>query len=111
MTYQTEIQFVHERENNPLSQSILDDSAPRLNKQVIKTLELLSRGFRLTVRSAMDYGIGSLPRRILDIQEKANIRAKRKCMVVNGVKDNFYTYVFNKWQREKAKELLTKNTK
>lgn len=63
--------FLHQWDNNPISQSILDNNKVHLNKKCLETLELLKSGIRLTVRSALlDYGISSLPRRILDLKEK-----------------------------------------
>ncbi len=68
---QQEFDFLHSRENNSHSQAILEENYERLNAKCQLTLDLLRKGVRLTVRSALlDYGISSLPRRILDLKEK-----------------------------------------
>lgn len=62
--------IVHAHENNIESERILKASLPRISKQCKRTLDLLKSGIKLTVRSAMiDYGISSLPRRILDLKQ------------------------------------------
>ena len=69
-----EIDFVHARENNYLSQDYLNANKDHLNNQCLKVYELLKSGVRLTVISAMnDYQVMSLPRRILDIETKLGI--------------------------------------
>lgn len=60
----------HTRENNRESEAILAANLPRISRQCELVLSLLKEGKRLTVRSAIvDYGISSLPRRILDLKQ------------------------------------------
>lgn len=68
---QIEIDFVHKVENNAASQANLDLQSPKFNKQCSQVLNILLSGERLTTWSAMvNYHIGHLPRRILDLKEK-----------------------------------------
>ncbi len=68
---QTEIDFtVHVRENNLHSEAILFDQYERLRGQCKTVYDLLSAGYKLTVRDAMlFYGIGDLRRRCADLRE------------------------------------------
>ena len=80
---QTVIDFTNRRENNSASQLILDSNKDHINNQCDKVLELLHSGVRLTVRDAIiNYGISSLPRRILDLKQKLKIEIKSE--LVNG---------------------------
>ena len=73
------IDFTKRKENNSASQLILDENAVKINNSCDKVLKLLQEGKRLTVYSAMvDYGISSLPRRILDIKQKLGIDVKSR---------------------------------
>ena len=68
---QQQFDFTHTRENNPESESILNDNREHFSDQCKLVLELLKSGKALTVRTALlVYGIGSLPRRILDLKQK-----------------------------------------
>jgi hypothetical protein len=67
---QLNIDFTNRCENNQESNKILRENSDHINGQCGKVLELLKSGKSLTVRGAMiDYGISSLPRRILDLKE------------------------------------------
>lgn len=63
----------HLHENNPDSQSFLQENEQKFSDQCLKVLQLLNMGIRLTVADAMSRGISSLPRRILDLKERNNI--------------------------------------
>lgn len=105
MIQQTEINFVHERENNPVSQNIVDDKRVKLNSQVVKILRLLAYGNRLTQWGAYsEHNIGDLRRRIKDMEEKIGIRAKRD--YEKGT--HIATYYFNEEQKLTAIEKLNK---
>ena len=79
---------VHQKENNSFSEQILFDQYERLGKQCELVLKLLKEGKRLTVRGAMvDYGISSLPRRILDLK-RAGIEIQGN-MIGNGFKEYY----------------------
>lgn len=85
--YQPELDFTHARENNRVSQSILDANRIRLGSQVIKILKLLVYGYRneagvtvYTLDFAAAYtihNIGDVRRRICDIEEKLGITVDR----------------------------------
>lgn len=76
---QLTIDFVHVRENNFQSDSLLGQHRLHFNTQCQKVYDLLKEGKRLTVMSAMnDYQIMSLPRRILDIEQKLKIKINRE---------------------------------
>lgn len=79
MYQQTEIDWTHKSENNSFSQSLLEANRPLINKSCRKVLDLLLQGKELTVLSAaVDYNITSLPRRILDIEQKLNVSIPEK---------------------------------
>lgn len=76
---QTELDFAHIHENNATSQAFINEHRQHFNTQCQRIYTLLRQGNRLTVMSAMnDYGIMSLPRRILDIEQKLNIKINRQ---------------------------------
>jgi hypothetical protein len=82
MTIQTEIDFTARRENNPESQAILEANKDSINTQCKMIKAMLESGYRLTVRDAMiNYGISSLPRRILDLK---NHGMEIKSKLING---------------------------
>ncbi|HEY6436167.1 MAG TPA: helix-turn-helix domain-containing protein [Ignavibacteriaceae bacterium] len=65
---------IHDNENNSESQEHLEENKVKFSKQCAIVLELLKQGKRLTVKSAMNqYGITSLPRRLLDLKEKNGV--------------------------------------
>jgi hypothetical protein len=60
----------HRDENNHDSRRHLEENRQKFSDQCQKVYSLLLSGVRLTVLSAMtEYGISSLPRRILDLKE------------------------------------------
>src|SRR5690348_5468285 len=65
--------ILHNNENNPDSQSNLEQNAQKFSQQCLKVLEILNQGKKLTVANAISYGINSLPRRILDLRERNGI--------------------------------------
>lgn len=68
---QTELNFLHTRENNAESQANLQQQAGHLNKQCSQVFNILMTGERLTSWSAMvHYHIGHLARRIADLRDK-----------------------------------------
>lgn len=113
MTYQPELDFTHTRENNAVSQKILDANRVRLSSQVIKILKLLVYGYQnehgvkvYNIDFATAYtqhNIGDLRRRICDIEQKFNIQVDRAYQT-NGKA----TYSLNEYSQIKAKELLRK---
>ena len=106
MTYQAELDFTHTRENNSISQKILDVNRVNVSSQVIKVLRLLSQGKTLLVRDAIiEHDISHLPRRIKDIEEKIDplLKVER-----TYDKKGIARYFFNELQIIKAKEILRK---
>jgi hypothetical protein len=85
---QQEIDFVHTHENNNESQAILEANRTELNTQCKMVKAMLESGYRLTVRDAMiNYGISSLPRRILDLKNQGvDIKSK----LINGKYKEYY---------------------
>lgn len=76
---QTELNFLHTNENSLPSQKYLEANRQHLNNQCRKVWLLLNSGIRLTVMSAMnEYGVMSLPRRILDIEQKMEVKINRE---------------------------------
>ena len=60
----------HRTENNHLSRKHLEENRDKFSHQCKLVLTILQSGKRLTVLSAInEYGISSLPRRILDLKE------------------------------------------
>ena len=60
----------HRTENNYQSRKHLEENREKFNRQCQQVYDLLRSGVRLTVLSAItEYGISSLPRRILDLKE------------------------------------------
>lgn len=67
---QEALDFTHRQENNYQSRKHLEENRERFSAQCEKVYDLLKSGVRLTVLSAItEYGISSLPRRILDLKE------------------------------------------
>lgn len=68
---QTELDFTtHTIENNPDSESFLNDNKVKLSKECEKVYELLKQGRQLSVKECVLENITqSLPRRILDLKE------------------------------------------
>jgi len=67
---QLALDFTHREENNHDSRRHLEENRERFSAQCQQVYDLLSSGVRLTVLSAItEYGISSLPRRILDLKE------------------------------------------
>lgn len=63
----------HDQENNAESAQHLKENQKKFSQQCLKVMELLNQGKRLTVASAIGYGIMSLPRRIADCKENGLI--------------------------------------
>jgi len=67
---QLALDFTHREENNHDSRKHLEENRERFSAQCEKVYSLLRSGIHLTVLSAItEYGISSLPRRILDLKE------------------------------------------
>jgi len=67
---QLALDFTHREENNHDSRRHLEENRERFSAQCQQVYDLLRSGVRLTVLSAItEYGISSLPRRILDLKE------------------------------------------
>lgn len=89
MNLELDLNIVHLKENNPASQAVLNANRDRLNKSCMKVLNLLMSGKELTVRNAMvDYGISSLPRRIMDCEQKLNIVIPERWVYLSGKPEN-----------------------
>ncbi|GAC1385841.1 MAG: hypothetical protein NVSMB45_15040 [Ginsengibacter sp.] len=71
---QQQFDFTHTRENNPESQSILNDNREHFSSQCKLILHVLKSGERLTTRSALlKYDIGDLRRRLKDLRDNGVI--------------------------------------
>lgn len=67
---QLALDFTHREENNHDSRRHLEENREKFSDQCQKVYSILLSGVRLTVLSAItEYGISSLPRRILDLKE------------------------------------------
>jgi hypothetical protein len=83
---------VHKKENNPVSQQVLDDNKEHFSKQAQLVYELLGKGIKLTAREAMiQHGIGHLARRIADLRE-AGINIESEAVLVGGKRSRFVKY-------------------
>lgn len=84
---QTELNFLHSKENNRESQLHLEDNCYHFDGQCLKVYELLKNGFRLSVIEAMNFTprIMSLPRRIKDLRDRGII-IHDEWVIVNGKK-------------------------
>ena len=97
---------VHSRENNAESQQHLDKNRKRFSRKCRELLVRLYAGERLTVLSAANTGISSLPRRILDLKESGVLISDKW---ENGVKVWFMTEeqkFFNQKQFDETNILL-----
>jgi len=75
MLKQIEIDFVHAAENNRESLNNLNENRKKFSNQCLQVIDLLNSGEVLTVKSAMmNHNINSLPRRIMDIEQRLNIQ-------------------------------------
>ena len=64
---QQELDFVTRTQNSEANQIILEVNKVHLNKQCRLLLDLFNSGRVITVRSAMDYGIGDARARVRDL--------------------------------------------
>ena len=84
------INFAKRRENNPVSEEILERFTVKINNQVQRTLFLLAYGKVLSVYDGMvKYKISHLPRRIRDIEEFIGIRPEREYSETTGTASYF----------------------
>jgi len=85
---QLALDFTHREENNHDSRRHLEENRERFSAQCKQVYDLLRSGVRLTVLSAItEYGISSLPRRILDLKQ-AGIEI-RDCWIDRKYKEWF----------------------
>lgn len=106
---QAEIDFeIHQRENNAESQAHLQENEFRFKKSCMKVLVRLCQGERLTVLSAINSGISSLPRRVLDLREMG-IPVKAQFLAGDNFKTYFLLLSDIEWIKEKYKECLQVN--
>lgn len=71
MVLEFDFDYCNRKENNEVSQAILEANKDKINASCRKVLELLKQGHHLTVRSAMiDHNISSLPRRVKDLKDR-----------------------------------------
>ena len=88
---QLPLDFTHRQENNYQSRKHLEENREKFNRQCQLVYDLLRSGVRLTVLSAItEYGISSLPRRILDLKE-AGVEIK-DCWVRADGKERWKEY-------------------
>lgn len=74
-----QLDFIHTLENNPQSQSILDNNRKRFNGQAKKVLDYLMKTNLIDCDKAKElFGVRHLPRRILDIEEATGVKPSRK---------------------------------
>ena len=83
---------VHQRENNKESQAYLELRREDFNKQCWLTLKRLLNGEVLTVLSAANTGISSLPRRVKDLIDHKGIPIKKHWAIVEGVEQSYKVY-------------------
>lgn len=85
----TEIDFkVHDFENLPENQAILEDNRPRLSRQCQKVYDLLRAGMALTTTKALEYGIGDLRARVRDLIKFNGIDVKKR--LIEGRYKEYY---------------------
>ncbi len=112
MTTQSELDFkpiVHEFENNPESQALLDSIRPLLTSQVHRVLWFLARGFKLNTSQALEgltwrgevLKIGDLRARIYDI------RKNMKLIVKSDMINHYKNFWLPETERIKAMRILT----
>jgi hypothetical protein len=94
---QLALDFTHREENNYQSRKHLEENRERFSAQCKQVYDLLLSGVRLTVLSAItEYGISSLPRRILDLKEhfrREGIDVEIKdCWVKTDSKERYKEY-------------------
>ena len=74
----------HRDENNYHSRKHLEENRDKFSQQCKLVLTILQSGRRLTVLSAInEYGISSLPRRILDLKENG-VEIKDRWIEINN---------------------------
>lgn len=99
----------HLRENNPESQSVLEENEKKFSAQCLKVMELLNKGERLTVKSALvNHGIGSLPRRLLDLKERNGITDIKEEWVKNSEGKRLYKVWYKEGLRPPTKKQVIK---
>lgn len=107
MSNQLEIDFTHTRENNTVSQAILDNNRKRFNGQVRLVMVKMAYGMIIDGDKAYGMGIKHLPRRIKDISDKyPDLKPKRNYDSKTGVAH----YYFDEFQKIQAIKIL-KNIK
>jgi hypothetical protein len=80
----------HLQENNAESQKHLEQNAAKFSQQCLKIMELFNQGKRLTVASAMSYGISSLPRRLKDLKDRNGITSIKEQWIKDTKGKNLY---------------------
>lgn len=92
---------IHARENNAVSEKILNDNRVKFTKQAKKVLDILQTGEVLTqLEAAIKYKVYSLSTRVCDLQKKENgFDITRKMSKERGVMEYYCTpaqIIFNK---------------
>lgn len=73
---------IHRRENNSISQAVLDNNQAHFKGQCKTVMEAFLRGEKLTTTSALlNYKIGDLRRRIKDLKDIYNVTQIKSCLV------------------------------
>lgn len=73
---------IYRRENNSISQAVLDMNETHFRGQCKIIMEAFLRGEKLTTTSALlNYKIGDLRRRIKDLKDSYNVTQIKSCLV------------------------------
>lgn len=89
MSQQITIDFsVHQIENLPENQEILDSNREHFSDQCRRVYELLKSGKRLTTTEALQYGIGDLRARIRDLIKFNNVPIQKR-LITGRFKEYF----------------------
>lgn len=108
MPLQLSISFdpTHIRENNPLSESHLNQYRDKFTHDCFEVLKELVKGEMLTMKSAIISGLtGDLRRRVKDLKD-FGIPVQAEYLENKGVKDSFKTYYMTDSDKGKALEVL-----
>lgn len=94
---QLELDFSpHRQENNYQSRRHLEENREKFSAQCQQVHDLLQSGIRLTVLSAItEYGISSLPRRILDLKEEG-VEVRDRWIEIEGKRSHKEWYMGEK---------------
>ena len=83
---------VHNYENNPASQAVLNERREDFNEQCWLCLKRMLKGERLSYLTAINTGIGDIRRRSKDLIDHKGIPVKREWAYVDGKRQDFKEY-------------------